>query len=51
MSLAQEITNLYLYGQNTTPSDLSDESLIRPSAISPNPFIDIDEQNYMQNGG
>ena len=51
MSLAQEITNLYLYGQKTTPSDLSDESLIRPSSISPKPVIDIDVQDYMQNGG
>ena len=51
MSLAQKVTNLYLYGQNTTPSDLSDESLIRPSLISPNPVIDIDVQDYMQNGG
>ena len=51
MSLAREITNLYLYGQSTTPSDLSDESLIRPNPISPDPVIDIDVQDYMQNGG
>ena len=51
MSLAQEITNLYLYGQKTTPLDLSDDSLVRPSSISPNPSIDIDVQDYMQNGG
>lgn len=51
MSLAQEVTNLYLYGQDTTPSDLSDESLIRPNPISPNPVLDIDVQDYMQNGG
>lgn len=49
--LARKITNLYLYGQSTTPSDLSDESLIRPNPISSNPVIDIDERDYMQNGG
>ena len=49
MSLAQEITNLYLYGQSTTPSDLSDERSIGQSSISSNPVIDIDVQDYMQN--
>ncbi|PPK76527.1 hypothetical protein B0F87_103134 [Methylobacter tundripaludum] len=28
----KEITNLYLYGQPTTASDLTSESLIRPTA-------------------
>ncbi len=51
MSLAQEITNLYLYGQNTTPSDLSDASLIRPNPISSNPVLNVNERDYMQNGG
>ncbi|WP_293140078.1 hypothetical protein [Okeania sp. SIO3I5] len=27
-----EITNWYLYGQETTPTNLADESLIRPAS-------------------
>lgn len=47
MKTAEEITNLYLYGTSTTPSNLADESLICPNntrnmtLIKPviNPFI------------
>lgn len=51
MSLVQKVTNLYLYGQETTPSDLTDESLIRPDSLSENPILNVNVQDYMQNGG
>ena len=51
MSLVQKVTNLYLYGQETTPSDLSDDSLIRPDSLSENPILNVNVQDYMQNGG
>ena len=41
MSLVQKITNLYLYEQETTPSDLFDESLIRPGLVNPNPILEV----------
>ncbi len=45
---AQEITNLYLYGQETTPENLLDESLIRPSdTITP---TSVDKQTFMATG-
>jgi Ca2+-binding RTX toxin-like protein len=51
MQTAREVTNLYLYGQSTTPSDLSDDSLIRPDPVSPNPVLNVNVQDYMQTGG
>ena len=51
MQLARQVTNLYLYGQNTTPSDLSDARLIRPDPLSPDPVLNINVQDYMQTGG
>jgi hypothetical protein len=53
MSLVQKVTNLYLYGQETTPSDLSDDRLIRPDPLPEdnNPTLPINVQDYMQNGG
>ncbi len=51
MVLARKVTNLYLYGQDTTPSDLADASLIRPDPVLPEPTLEVNVQDYMQNGG
>ena len=46
---AKEITNLYLYGQPTTPSNLEDDSLIRDSTV-PNTIKEIDTSEFMETG-
>ncbi|MDO8335609.1 MAG: hypothetical protein Q7T74_02380, partial [Candidatus Saccharibacteria bacterium] len=50
----KEITNLYLYGQATTPTDLTDEFLIRPKDVSKTirygANIDVDMVSYMSTG-
>ncbi|MDI1279645.1 calcium-binding protein, partial [Methylobacter sp.] len=46
---AEEITNLYLYGTTTTPSNLTDESLIRPNN-NPPLEISVDGNVFMQTG-
>ena len=47
-----EITNLYLYGQTTTPSDLTSSSLIRPGtpANAVIPPIEVNIASYMESG-
>ena len=45
---AAEITNWYLYGQSTTPQNLADESLIRPS--TDRPIVVQDAAEYMSFG-
>ncbi|NEQ40080.1 MAG: VWA domain-containing protein [Okeania sp. SIO3I5] len=52
-----EITNWYLYGQETTPTNLADESLIRPEPPDPLPSdidiikIPIDATQFMDTVG
>ncbi|MDE5083884.1 MAG: hypothetical protein O4859_22710 [Trichodesmium sp. St18_bin1] len=46
---AKEITNLYLYGQPTTPSNLENDSLIRDSTV-PNIIKEIDTSEFMETG-
>lgn len=46
---AEEITNLYLYGTPTTPTNLADESLIRPNNTPPLE-ISVDGNAFMQTG-
>lgn len=46
---AQEVTNLYLYGSKTKPTDLSDSNLIRPINVVETK-ISVDVNDYMQNG-
>jgi DNA-binding beta-propeller fold protein YncE len=46
---AEEITNLYLYGTPTTPTNLADESLIRPNNTAPLE-ISVDGNVFMQTG-
>ncbi|MBU2714403.1 hypothetical protein [Zooshikella harenae] len=45
----EEMTNLYLYGEKTTPSDLSDESLIRDKDYRTP--IEVDVNDYMDGPG
>ena len=47
---AKEVTNLFLYGQTTTPSNLTSESLIRPNGytLPPRP---VDTDTYMAGPG
>lgn len=45
----ETITNLFLFGQQSRPSNLVDDSLIRPKEISPS-FIDINVNEYMNSG-
>ncbi|MDR2790394.1 MAG: hypothetical protein LBB59_05410 [Campylobacteraceae bacterium] len=46
---AEEVTNLYLYGQKTLPSDLTVESLIREiGKITP---TEVDINAYMADAG
>jgi Ca2+-binding RTX toxin-like protein len=44
---AKEVTNLYLYGQKTTPNNLVDDSLIRPNPLSTNPTLTVDVVDFM----
>lgn len=45
---AEEVTNLYLYGQSTRPSDLTSDSLIRPASATSE--ITVSTQEYMTSG-
>src|SRR5712691_674370 len=45
---SEEITNLYLYGQDTTPGDLVDVRLIRPDDTEI--FVNQDVVSYMTTG-
>ena len=47
---ARKITNLYLYRQDTTPSNLENNSLIRPSSV-PMPKFQKDVNEFMETGG
>lgn len=51
MFLALKVTNLYLYGQSTTPSDLFDASLIRPNPTLSRPVLNVNVRDFMENGG
>ena len=46
---AKEITNLYLYGTKTTPTNLVNDSLIRPrdKVIS----VNVDKKEFMAGAG
>lgn len=44
---AKEVTNLYLYGQKTTPNNLVDDSLIRPNPLPINPTLTVDVVKFM----
>ena len=46
---AKEATNLYLYRQSTTPSNLEDDSLIKGSA-GPNIIKEVDTPKFMTTG-
>ncbi len=46
---SKEITKLYLYGTDTTPTNLVDESLIRPADAESTVTIDV--ADFMKNGG
>lgn len=46
---AEEVTNWYLYGQSTIPSDLLDDPRIRPTGKTSSVPIDINE--YMSGPG
>lgn len=46
---AKEATNLYLYKQSTTPSNLEDDSLIKGSA-GPNIIKEVDTPKFMTTG-
>lgn len=45
---AEEITNFYLYGSKTKPADMTSDQLIRPTGITTNWNIDVNE--YMDIG-
>jgi hypothetical protein len=47
---AEEVTNLYLYGQIKKPTDMTDETLIRASTDFPPP-VPIDVDTYMAGPG
>ena len=44
-----EITNLYLYGTTTTPTDLASEARIRPAGENPVPIV-LDAVSFMATG-
>lgn len=50
----EEITNLYLYGQLTTPADLTSDTLIRPPEVAPNQdgmtIVHLDAVSFMASG-
>jgi len=51
MVMVQEITNLYLYGQNTTPSNKANDALISPEPS--NGFgatVQVDKDAFMTTG-
>lgn len=45
---AEEMTNLYLYGVTTTPSNLADDSIIRPTGTT---HVSVDINDYMNGPG
>ncbi|GFE82768.1 hypothetical protein GCM10011487_47680 [Steroidobacter agaridevorans] len=45
---SQQITNLYLYGQDTTPENLANDALIRPSDARAHTTVNVNE--YMESG-
>lgn len=50
----QQVTNLYLYGQPNTPSNLIDESLIRSPEVAPNAtamtVVTLDAVTFLASG-
>lgn len=44
----KEITNLYLYGTLTTPTDLTNDALIRPAGAPPP--IEVNMASFMATG-
>jgi hypothetical protein len=48
MLSAKDITNLFLYGQRSTPVDLSEDKLIK--LVSAEGSVDINLQEFMKNG-
>ena len=46
-----KITNLYLYGQETTPDSKLDDSLVRPATLSSNLIYNVDLAKFMDSGG
>lgn len=47
---AEEVTNLYLYGDRTVPPNLVDDKLIRPKALSIPTSTSVDLNEYMMSG-
>jgi hypothetical protein len=49
---AQEVTNWYLYDQETTPENLVNDNLIRPASVDPEETtIEIDGKDFMETAG
>ncbi|NER05844.1 MAG: hypothetical protein F6K17_26250, partial [Okeania sp. SIO3C4] len=48
MVTAKEVTNWYLYGQKTTPTNLVNDDLIRPASAKPT--VPIDTVELMDTG-
>lgn len=46
--IAKDITNLYLYGQQSTPKNLVASSLIRPENVVTE--VDVDVNDFMETG-
>lgn len=46
----KEITNFYLYGAMTTPSDLISDTRIRPNPLVPPTTISINQASFMETG-
>jgi uncharacterized repeat protein (TIGR01451 family) len=47
----KEITNLYLYGRITTPTNLVDDSLIRPNPLPTVTSVNVDKKDFMAGAG
>ena len=48
---AAEITNLYLYGTKSTPSNLVDDKLIRPATLPVPTSVKVDKNDFMKSVG
>jgi hypothetical protein len=48
---AAEITNLYLYGTKSTPSNLVDDKLIRPATLPVPTAVEVDKNDFMKSVG
>jgi hypothetical protein len=48
---AVEITNLYLYGTKSTPSNLVDDKLIRPATLPVPTAVEVDKNDFMKSVG